>query len=110
MALMKDNKVRYRCRNMSCKGNHGCHADGTPYGAPGDARTRRARKAAHEAFDRLWKYKAMDRDGAYAWMRKRLGLTREAAHIGSLGADDCERLASAVKKEFPHLWPFEDPD
>lgn len=111
MALMKDrNFVGYKCRTLSCRGSHGAHPDGSPFGTPADAKTRKARIEAHDAFDRLWKFSTMTRTQAYTWMQGALSLESSECHIGSLDEDTCKRLVRAVKVAYPDLFPFEGPD
>jgi hypothetical protein len=108
MALMKDrNFVGYRCRSLDCRGSHASHPDGSPVGTPADARTRKARTLAHEAFDRVWRTKKMTRGRAYAWMRNELGMTEEECHIGSFDVETCRRLVQKVRGYYPDLFPFD---
>lgn len=71
----------------SCGAYCGCHGVTTrALGNPCGAETRRARMAAHEVFDPLWRSRQMDRTAAYAWLAARMGLTREHCHIGMMTA------------------------
>lgn len=89
----------YGCsRYPVCQNTHGAHPDGTPLGKPANKATREARIRAHAAFDRLWHGGRGSRGQAYSWMRKRLGLTREQAHIGLFDAEQCERLIALVEE------------
>lgn len=109
MALMKDrNSVGYRCRSLDCRGSHAAHPDGSPVGKPADAKTRKARITAHEAFDRIWRTKRMTRDRAYVWMRHELGLSKEECHIGSFDVATCKKLVQKVRECYPDLFPFDD--
>lgn len=102
----------WSCRRWpACEGSHGAHADGEPYGIPGDAATKAARILAHEAFDRLWKDSEqpqesgrltlgqprrspalMTRRDAYRWLQDAMGLEEREAHIGRFTVEQCERL------------------
>lgn len=98
-----------------CSGKHGAHkSTGQPFGIPGDAETRRARTAAHAAFDKLWQHadeeaavwklpqpkrdKALRRircearESAYCWLAVHLGLAAADCHIGNFSADVCEQV------------------
>ena len=76
-----------------CGARVGCHRGSlAPLGTPALADTREARKAAHDAFDPLWRAK-MRREGisrdlargqAYCWLAEQLGLEPEACHIGMM--------------------------
>lgn len=100
----------YGCvRWPECKGTHGAHKDGSPKGVPANLATRRARTAAHDAFDRLWKPASdsqplMRRKEAYAWLMRRMSLTAERAHIAMFTQEQCEKLVRCVQKEFPGLF------
>ena len=96
----------YGCSEWSvtgCKGAHGAHADGRPKGIPADARTRKMRMAAHNAFDPLWNGpdpKFPSRGAAYVWMRHALGLTNDEAHIAMFDIPKCQALIEAIWAEF----------
>ena len=84
---------------------HSAHKDGTPMGKPADRPTRKIRRAAHAAFDALWRdesqFKQFDsRSEAYVWMRKALGMTPDEAHIGNFDKADCKRLQIAIWDAF----------
>lgn len=100
----------YRCRNLECRGVHGCHPDGTPVGTPADRDTRKARMRAHEAFDRLWKTEKMTRTRAYIWLANMLDVERDKCHIGLFDVTMCKKLIQTVKNCYPELFPFDDPD
>jgi hypothetical protein len=76
----------------------GCHP-GTEnaLGSPADTETRKARSAAHAAFDPLWKGKAMGRWEAYKWLAATLGIHPDACHIGMMSADMARRVVEAVR-------------
>lgn len=81
-------KAFYLCE---CGAYVGCH-DGTamPLGKPAGPATRRARMAAHDAFDPLWRRKAASTDRAhgkarvkaYKWLAEQLGTPSGETHIG----------------------------
>ncbi len=102
--------VGYRCRTLECKGVHGCHPDGSPFGTPADRATRKARGLAHDAFDRIWKSGRMSRTDAYAWMSEKLSVDKGQCHIGMFDVIMCKRLVKTVKDCYPELFPFEEPD
>lgn len=109
LELRAEPRLRYACPKDGCRGTHGAHPDGSPMGTPGDARTRRERSEAHEMFDRIWKTGLKTRSGAYAWMRERMSLTKDDAHIGSMDAARCRALQGLIRADFPELCPL-DPE
>jgi hypothetical protein len=70
-----------------CGAYCGCHGVTTrPLGNPAGPETRRARNAAHQNFDPLWKSRQMDRRAAYAWLSREMGIPPEQTHIGMMTA------------------------
>lgn len=96
-------KPMFKC---SCGAYVGCHP-GTeiPLGYPAGRETRRAREAAHEAFDRLWKRKAQrDKMAAgkarglgYKWLGEMLGIAPADCHISHMNADTCRRVVELCR-------------
>ena len=63
---------------------------------------RELRKAAHHSFDSMWKSGDMNREDAYAWLSKRLGIPRFLTHVGMFDEAQCRRtieLCKAYAKE-----------
>lgn len=99
-------KLFYQC--APCDAYVGCHPkarpDGTggmgggtvPMGRLANAELRRAKQAAHAAFDPLWKSRTMTRKEAYAWLAKAMGVSRGNAHIGMFNAEQCRAVVEAV--------------
>jgi hypothetical protein len=59
-----------------------------------DTQLRKARYAAHMAFDPLWKHKVPRdpaRSSAYAWLARSLALKGNECHIGKFDFDLCRR-------------------
>ena len=92
-------KQFWRC--VPCMAWVGCHR-GTerPLGRLANADLRRAKMAAHDAFDRLWRAK-MRRDGipkskaraaAYKWLANQLGIDAEECHVGMFDMETCKRV------------------
>ena len=66
--------------------------DGTePLGRLADADLRRAKMAAHTAFDPLWKSKGWGRRQAYSWLAGELALPVDRTHIGEFDSALCAR-------------------
>ncbi len=83
-----------------CGAYCGCHPGTTAaLGYPCGPGTRKARSAAHEAFDRLWKTGVMKRDKAYKWLSQATGISHERCHIGMMTAAEARRVV-AVSQAF----------
>lgn len=88
-------KRYWLCR---CGAYCGCHPGGDePLGTPAGPDTRRARSAAHAAFDPLWRDGTMTRGEAYAWLASELGIDRKRCHVGMMSAVDARRVVAAVR-------------
>jgi hypothetical protein len=71
----------------ACGAYCGCHGQTTnPLGNPAGPATRRARSAAHDNFDPIWKSRQMHRAEAYAWLSRELNIAPEHTHIGMMTA------------------------
>lgn len=89
----------------TCDAWVGCHPeskrdgqDGThPLGRLANAELRRAKQAAHAAFDPLWRSGAMKRKDAYKWLAETLGIARQNCHIGMMDVDRCRAVVAVVK-------------
>lgn len=78
---------------LSCRAYVGTHK-GTikPLGSPAGRETRRAREAAHAAFDPMWQKrqrlsgisKAKARGLGYKWLAEQLGISFKECHIGMM--------------------------
>lgn len=85
----------YLCQ---CGARCGCHPGSVvPLGNPCGPETRRARSAAHEAFDPLWKQGSMSRASAYAWLADATGIDRERCHIGMMTAEQARLVVTVVR-------------
>lgn len=101
----------WRCQK--CGAYCGCHPGGNrPLGTPAGPKTREARSAAHRVFDPLWRSlrSKSGRSTGYAWLAFKLGLEREACHIGMMSAETawaahraCLASALPFKREI-ELW------
>ena len=98
----------WRCH--PCNAYVGCHP-GTqnPLGRLADPELRRAKMAAHAAFDPLWKNGAMSRKEAYAWLAQALNLSPDDCHMGMFDLNGCKRVVEAcLLREVPKV--LENPD
>jgi zinc-finger-containing domain len=81
----------------ACGAYCGCHPGSViPLGHPCGPETRRARSAAHEAFDPLWKGGKMTRSSAYAWLAEATGIDPGRCHIGMMNAAEARSVEVAV--------------
>ena len=88
-------KKFYLCR---CGAYCGCHPDTTvPLGYPAGPVTRQARSAAHAVFDPLWKTGSMTRRNAYLWLASKMGMDRDACHIGMMTEEQAWQVVKLVK-------------
>lgn len=85
----------------SCKAYVGCHP-GTvkPLGRLADAELRKAKMAAHGAFDPIWREGSMTRRDAYAWLAKALNLTPDDCHMGMFDQDMCQKVVDVCQLKY----------
>lgn len=96
-------KKFYSC--APCDAYVGCHDPNPrlhmtgiePLGRLANAELRKAKSAAHSAFDPLWRGGAgravvMKRTQAYEWLAAKLGRSVLDMHIGDLDVEDCKRV------------------
>lgn len=91
-------KQFYQC--APCDAYVGCHPGTTkPLGRLADAELRKAKMAAHAAFDPLWRNgaRAKRRKAAYAWLAEQLGIDAKQCHIGMLDVATCSRVVEVCK-------------
>jgi hypothetical protein len=81
----------------ACGAYCGCHPGSVvPLGNPCGPLTRKARSAAHEAFDPLWKRGAMSRQSAYAWLSEATGIIGGRCHIGMMSEAEAKLVVKVV--------------
>lgn len=89
----------YRCsRFPHCRGTHSAHPDGSPMGTPADEVTKRLRHRAHVAMGKLQKERRWNTNGMYMWLGKKMGLTKEACHVGLFDAEQCNLVMQFVHR------------
>lgn len=107
-------KLFWRC--VPCEAYVGCHMPKArlgftgkePLGRLADKSLRRAKNAAHAAFDPLWKDGLMRRKSAYAWLAGALGISVARCHIGEFDLATCQavvELATAKRRAFQSFSP-----
>lgn len=88
-----------------CDARVGCHpGTQTPTGNLATEGTRKARTAAHKAFDPLWKASGTDRNEAYVWLANQLGISANNCHIGRFDEDMCNRVIEVCRDV--NVWTF----
>ena len=63
-----------------------------------DAKTHKARRLAHEAFDPIWKSKKLSRSGAYRWLAKKLKIPGELCHMKFMDAEMAYDVVDICRK------------
>ncbi|WP_371432908.1 zinc-finger-containing protein [Novosphingobium sp.] len=82
----------------ACGAYCGCHPNSVvPLGHPCGPETRRARHAAHAAFDPIWRSGRMTRASAYKWLAGELGIDPSVCHIGMMTADRAWRVVEVIR-------------
>lgn len=100
-------KKFYLC--SPCDAWVGCHpaqnakgggmGDGsTPMGRLANAELRKAKQAAHAAFDPLWKSGLMSRASAYKRLADTMRISRNNCHIGMFDVEQCNAVVLAVSQ------------
>lgn len=97
----------WRCPRLGCDVYVGTHPDGRPLGTLAGPRLRKARIAAHAAFDRLWKKQGMPRRQAYRVLAERLGV--KEAHISQMDEAECARVVELFSEPDVTVSPAEVP-
>jgi hypothetical protein len=94
----------YNC--APCGAFVGVH-EGTlkPLGVPAVAEHRKAKSAAHRAFDPLWRSKEMSRTEAYAWLALVMNMTKKDCHIGKMSIQNCLRVTVIMEKYYEQRNP-----
>jgi hypothetical protein len=77
----------------ACDSYVGCHPNTeVPLGTLAGPELRRARNAAHRAFDGWWRGGGLRRSDAYRMLAERMGMTRKQAHIALMSEGECWRV------------------
>jgi len=89
-------KKLYQC--VPCDAYVGCHPGTTnPLGRLANAELRKAKMAAHAAFDPTWKDGKKKRGSAYAWLSDRLRVDKKDCHIGMFDVETCRRVVEVCQ-------------
>lgn len=63
-----------------------------------DRDTHEARKAAHAAFDPIWKSRTLGRGQAYAMLAEAMGMTTKECHMKLMTAEQAQRVPAIAKQ------------
>lgn len=86
----------YRC--APCDAYVGCHpGTAKPLGRLANSELRAAKRAAHAAFDPLWRCGGMKRKEAYYQLSKALGIPFGDCHIGMMDVSMCKRVVEVIR-------------
>lgn len=84
---------------LPCGAYVGCHSGGTTaLGRLANAELRKAKMAAHAAFDPIWQSEEMTRSEAYAWLAKTLGIGIDDCHVGMFDVALCNRIIAICEE------------
>ena len=102
--VLERKKTRYGIRLYCSVSNCTvvCWDGGTS--TPADYETRQARRAAHAAFDPLWRGNGMSKGSAYKKLSEFMRLPKKEAHIGYFTVEQCKMVldfCSSIHKEKP---------
>lgn len=90
----------YRCDRDGCDSYVGTHPHTKiPLGTMANKETREARKAAHAAFDPLWKGTHWTRSKAYHWLSQKLQIKVRDCHIAMFDVETCKRVVALSDKK-----------
>ena len=92
-------KKFYQCK--PCDAYVGCHPNSDkPLGRLANADLRRAKMAAHAAFDPIWKSGNKSRSKAYSWLAEAMKLTPDKCHVGMFDVAQCEQVVALCKRSY----------
>lgn len=88
----------YYC--FDCDYYVGCHNNTRePLGTMADRETRQMRNECHKLFDRLWKENHFTRKQSYEWIQRKMGKTKNEAHIGMFSKKECIKLLKLIESK-----------
>jgi hypothetical protein len=82
-------------------GTHKNSPTNAPLGRMANAELRRAKMAAHAAFDPIWKSGSMPRSKAYALLASLMKLPKSETHIGMFDVQQCKQVVEVCKTMAP---------
>ena len=93
-----------------CGAYVGTHPGTTnPLGRPSNADLRKAKSAAHAAFDPLWKRGDVGRKAAYRWLGEQLGIPFPEVHIGWFDEATCRRVVEVCSDRAAKIQVGQEP-
>ena len=69
-----------------------------PMGTLANGELRNKRIQTHKVFDRIWQNGIMTKGNAYEWMKIKLDLSRDQAHIANFNESMCDRFIAECTK------------
>lgn len=81
----------------ACVGTHKNSPKHHPLGRLANRELREAKKAAHAAFDPVWRSGRKTRQQAYGWLAEQLGIPFAKTHIGMFDVDLCRRTVEVSR-------------
>lgn len=91
----------YFWRCIPCRAHVGCHRGhqwNQPLGRLANAELRKAKQAAHAAFDPIWKTGQMKRGDAYKWLAKAMKMDNLQCHIGWMSVEQCRQVIKVCEE------------
>ena len=87
-----------------CKAWVGVHkGTSVPLGRLANAELRKARTAAHAAFDPIWRHHRLTRCKAYSWLAAQMGLPAELTHIALFDVAQCTAVINICKNRMEDI-------
>ena len=81
----------YHC--APCKATVSCFpGSAVPKGTLANAKLRKARLRAHEAFDPLWQKGYINRSNAYEWLAKQMRMHIDNCHMALFDYEQCQEV------------------
>ncbi len=97
-------KPLIRCAKYpQCDSYVGCHEDGNPLGRLANKELRDYKIRAHNAFDKIWKEKKMDRSKSYQLLSEALNIPAQYTHIGMFSKKTLIKVIAWAKLTYSEL-------
>lgn len=84
----------------TCTGSYcGCHPNTTtPLGYPCGPQTRKARSAAHDAIDPIWRSGRLSRHAVYRKLADLMKIPRDHCHVAWMSAEEARKVESLAER------------
>lgn len=98
------NRIMHVCKNYPvCDAYVGSHENGISLGRLANKSLRIMKKRAHQAFDKLWKDKYLDRKEAYYLLSEHLNIPKDYTHIGMFSELTCKKVIQWSNEQLAEL-------